>query len=87
MAEQRYFAADADSSDERRRHSLMEEAQDPLTRRYLGDRGLQAGWRCLEVGAGGGSIARWLAERVGPSGHVVATDLDVQFVAPVSMPT
>lgn len=33
------------------------------------------GKRCLEVGAGGGSIALWLAERVGPEGSVLATDL------------
>jgi ubiquinone/menaquinone biosynthesis C-methylase UbiE len=33
------------------------------------------GKRCLEVGAGGGSIALWLAEQVGPDGSVLATDL------------
>jgi ubiquinone/menaquinone biosynthesis C-methylase UbiE len=40
---------------------------------------VQPGWRCLEVGAGRGSMAVWLAQRVGPSGHVVATDVDVGF--------
>ncbi len=34
------------------------------------------GWHCLDIGAGGGSIARWLASRVGSSGRVLATDLD-----------
>jgi 2-polyprenyl-3-methyl-5-hydroxy-6-metoxy-1,4-benzoquinol methylase len=33
------------------------------------------GARCLEVGAGGGSIARWLADEVAPLGHVTAIDL------------
>ena len=33
------------------------------------------------MGAGAGSIARWLCERVGRGGHVVATDLDTRFVA------
>jgi SAM-dependent methyltransferase len=33
------------------------------------------GSRCLEVAAGGGSIAVWLAEEVGPTGSVLATDL------------
>jgi SAM-dependent methyltransferase len=33
------------------------------------------GARCLEVGAGGGSVARWLATQVGPRGHVTALDL------------
>jgi SAM-dependent methyltransferase len=41
---------------------------------------VQPGQRCLEVGTGGGSIARWLAERVGPAGSVVATDIDLQFM-------
>ncbi len=38
---------------------------------------VQAGWHCLEVGAGGGSIATWLAERVGGDGRVLAIDLDI----------
>jgi SAM-dependent methyltransferase len=33
------------------------------------------GQRCLEVGAGGGSFAGWLAEEVGARGYVLATDL------------
>ena len=43
----------------------------PMSRRRRS--GVQAGWRCLEVGAGRGSMAVWLAERVGPRGGVVAT--------------
>ena len=38
-------------------------------------------WRCLELGAGAGSIARWLAGRC-PEGHVVATDTDTRFLDP-----
>ena len=53
---------------------------DPGTQRHLLDRGLAPGWRCLDVGAGGGSIARWLSERVGATGRVVATDVDIRFV-------
>ncbi len=34
------------------------------------------GWRCWEVGAGRGSVARWLARTVGPQGQVLATDLE-----------
>lgn len=41
---------------------------------------IQRGWRCLELGAGAGSIARWLAERVGPSGSVVAADINCRFL-------
>ena len=39
--------------------------------------GVADGWRCLEVGGGGGSVANWLADVVAPSGHVTVTDLDV----------
>jgi SAM-dependent methyltransferase len=42
--------------------------------------GVAGGSRCLEVGAGNGSIAAWLADRVGPTGRVVATDLKPQHV-------
>ena len=39
--------------------------------------GVADGWRCLEVGGGGGSVANWLADVVAPSGHVTVTDIDV----------
>lgn len=39
--------------------------------------GLRAGWSCLEIGAGLGTAAGWLAGRVAPGGSVVATDLEV----------
>jgi SAM-dependent methyltransferase len=42
--------------------------------------GVAGGSRCLEVGAGNGSIAGWLAERVGPTGRVVAMDLKPQHI-------
>jgi 2-polyprenyl-3-methyl-5-hydroxy-6-metoxy-1,4-benzoquinol methylase len=63
---------------EDRRLGLLEEIFDPVSRRRRS--GVQAGWRCLEVGAGRGSMAVWLAERVGPSGGVVATDIDVSYL-------
>jgi SAM-dependent methyltransferase len=47
---------------------------------------VQPGWRCLEIGAGRGSMAVWLAEQVGPSGHVVATDIDVGYRERLDLP-
>jgi ubiquinone/menaquinone biosynthesis C-methylase UbiE len=47
---------------------------------HLEDRGVGPGWNCLEVGGGGGSIAAWLAARVGPIGHVLVTDLNPRFI-------
>jgi SAM-dependent methyltransferase len=39
------------------------------------------------VGSGAGSIARWLAERVAPTGEVVAADLDTVFLELLASPT
>jgi SAM-dependent methyltransferase len=63
----------------------LEGVWDENTCSLLGQRvAVQRGWRCLELGAGAGSIARWLADRVGPSGSVVAADLNCRFL--VDMP-
>jgi SAM-dependent methyltransferase len=58
---------------------------DSTTARHLGDRGVAPGWHCLEVGGGGGSIARWLGERVGPAGRVTVTDVDTRFLDQVAL--
>jgi SAM-dependent methyltransferase len=52
----------------------------PWTFRRIEMLGIAAGWKCWEVGVGGPSIPRWLSERVGPSGRVLATDIDVRWV-------
>jgi SAM-dependent methyltransferase len=66
------------------RLTLLEQIFDPLSRRRRDM--VQTGWRCLEVGAGRGSMAVWLAEQVGPSGHVVATDIDVGYLEQLDLP-
>jgi 2-polyprenyl-3-methyl-5-hydroxy-6-metoxy-1,4-benzoquinol methylase len=53
---------------------------------HLENRGVRAGWQCLEVGGGGGSIAAWLATCVGPTGRVLVTDVDSRFLDPLDMP-
>ncbi|WP_419992793.1 class I SAM-dependent methyltransferase [Streptomyces boninensis] len=49
---------------------------DPGTFERFRSLGVSDGWHCLEVGAGSGSAARHLAELAGPSGRVVAADLE-----------
>jgi SAM-dependent methyltransferase len=49
-------------------------------RQALAAAGVRSGWRCWEVGGGGGSIAAWLAEQVGPAGSVLVTDIDPQWM-------
>jgi SAM-dependent methyltransferase len=65
---------------ERERLCALEDLFDTASTRRLASLGVQEGWRCLEVGAGAGSMARWLAERVGGDGAVLATDLDTRFL-------
>jgi SAM-dependent methyltransferase len=57
---------------------------DPTTFRHLAGFGLGAGWLCWEVGAGGTSVVSWLAKQVGPTGKVVATDIDTTRLAAVA---
>ena len=66
-------------ANERRRLDLFAARLDPVTRRRIGRLGLAADVRCLEVGGGRGSIARWLCQDVAPHGQVTATDLDTGF--------
>jgi SAM-dependent methyltransferase len=56
---------------------------DPSTFRHLDAAGLAAGWHCWEVGAGGTSVVAHLAERVGPTGSVLATDINVAWATGV----
>jgi SAM-dependent methyltransferase len=62
----------------------IEATWDPGTRALLESLGIGPGRRCLEAGAGGGSIAAWMAERVGPEGSVLAVDIDTTHVEPLA---
>jgi ubiquinone/menaquinone biosynthesis C-methylase UbiE len=62
------------------RLQMLERIFDPGTQRRMLATGLTTGWHCLEVGAGAGSIVRWLEQRVGPSGKVVALDSNPRFL-------
>jgi SAM-dependent methyltransferase len=64
---------------ERARLDLLDTVSAPWTRRILRERGLNASWRCLEIGAGAGHLARWLARE---AEAVVATDIDTYFLEP-----
>ncbi|TCO52867.1 methyltransferase domain-containing protein [Actinocrispum wychmicini] len=68
---------------EHERMTLMERVFDPISVRNLDRLGVGPGWRCLEVGAGGGSVARAMAERVGGR-NVVATDLSTILLGPLT---
>jgi SAM-dependent methyltransferase len=71
---------------ERERLSSLTSLYDPQTMECCERLGLAEGWRCLDVGAGTGSVAELLAERVGPGGQVLAVDMDARFVEPLAGP-
>ncbi len=80
MTENRYVFDNAVTAETGMRFSGLEATFDPATIGYLTSVGVTDGWACWEIGAGGGSIARWLAERVGSAGSVLATDIDPRFI-------
>jgi SAM-dependent methyltransferase len=55
----------------------MEAQWDPGTFRQIEALGLPREASCWEIGAGGGSVATWLAERFG---RLLVTDVDTRFV-------
>ncbi len=65
------------------RLTALAQAFDPATRHRLDALGIRPGWRCLDVGAGPGSITGWLAERTGDGGEVLAVDRDTRFLEPL----
>lgn len=69
---------------EDQRLGLLESIFDPGSRRRRAL--VQPGWRCLEIGAGRGSMAVWLARQVGEHGQVVATDIDVNYLKRLDVP-
>jgi ubiquinone/menaquinone biosynthesis C-methylase UbiE len=73
-------------AEEKKRLDEQAAIWDPYTRRYLEQLGIGPGWRCLEVGAGSGTMTRWIADRVAPNGSVVAADIDVRFLAHLDDP-
>src|SRR3954466_15803248 len=54
----------------------LAELFDGVTRGHVERLGIGPGSRCWEVGAGGPSIPEALATAVGPTGHVLATDIN-----------
>jgi SAM-dependent methyltransferase len=75
-----------DLAGERQRLELMSALLDPMERAHIERLGVKSGWRCLELGAGNGSIARFLAGVVAPTGSVVASDIDVRYMADLHAP-
>lgn len=74
------YVFDSPSDAGREQLGHLQTLLDPITTRFLGDLGVQPGMRCLDLGSGGGSIARWLAHRVGRAGEIVAVDIETEQI-------
>jgi SAM-dependent methyltransferase len=70
----------------RRRLELLHEVHDPGTFARLEALGVGPGWRVFVPGGGGGSIVQWLGAKAGPTGRVLATDIDPRFLEEVDEP-
>jgi len=80
----RRYLLDNQQSEAGVRFGALAELFDPGTFRHVDRLGIGFGMRCWEVGAGGPSVPLGLAERVGPTGAVVATDIDVSWTQAVA---
>lgn len=84
MAEQQFTGYGIDKTDfhteiETRRLAALTAWRDPRTFSMLEDIGIAPGWHCLEVGAGSGTVSRWMVDRVMPGGSVLSVDVDLRF--------
>ncbi|GAB1640250.1 class I SAM-dependent methyltransferase [Krasilnikovia sp. MM14-A1259] len=70
-----------DNPHERERLESIQGSVDAVTAGILDTLGVGPSWHCLELGAGAGSIAYWLAERC-RDGRVVAADIDTRYLDP-----
>jgi SAM-dependent methyltransferase len=77
----RDYIYDQGFSEERTRLAGIESLWDPGSRALLEALGVSEGRRCLEVGAGGGSMVEWMAER---GATVLAIDIDTRFIEPLA---
>jgi len=66
--------------EEAARLGTLQSLHDASTVRQFERLGVAPGWRCAELGAGAGSVARWLSDRVGGDGSVTAIDRDTSLL-------
>jgi SAM-dependent methyltransferase len=78
------YSLDSGWHAERERLASLTRLYDETTIALCEQLDLTPGARCLELGAGTGSVAEALAERVWPDGRVVAVDTDTRFLEPLS---
>jgi len=73
----RDYVYDQGFAQERARLAGIESLWDPGSQALLDELGISPGWKCLEVGAGGGSLVGWMTGR---GATVMAVDIDTRFI-------
>ena len=81
-----YVFAEHDDDQELARMRLIEAALDGTTTELLGRSGIGPNGRCLELGAGAGSVMRWMGETVGRTGRVVGVDRNTSHLRRLTAP-
>lgn len=80
MSASRGYLLDNARAEAGERFVWMAELFDPVTHGHVDRLGIGAGSRCWEVGAGGPGVPEALAAAVGPTGYVLATDIDPSWL-------
>jgi SAM-dependent methyltransferase len=74
------YAYDNDRDIANQQLRCLSEMLDPFTIGRLESLGDLTGGHCLTAGSGGSQVPLWLADRVGPTGTVTATDIKAQHI-------
>jgi len=80
MSQSDYIFSDTQYDLELTRLQKLEQVYDPASCDRLLTAGITTGWQCLEIGAGAGSMMRWMSDKVGATGKVIAVDCDTRFI-------
>jgi ubiquinone/menaquinone biosynthesis C-methylase UbiE len=70
----------AGNTSELERLRLQARVWEPAGERMLDAIRVAPGWRCVDLGSGPVGIVKALSHRVGPTGHVTATDIDAKHI-------
>lgn len=79
------YALDNSWSDADKRLNLLEIQLDSKTQKRFSKLGVKSGSNCLEVGAGRGSVVKWLSGQVGETGRVVAVDINTDLLNSIGL--
>jgi SAM-dependent methyltransferase len=74
------FAGDTGDDHAAQQRRVLAEILDADSISVLSQLDIPPGARCLDVGAGAGTITAWLAEKATPAGHVTALDLNTSQI-------